>query len=157
MFETSRRDFIFGLGAVALFPLERTEPDLILYNGNLWTVDKHLPRAEAVAISAGRFVAVGSNEDVLRLAAARSRKIDLGMKTAVPGFIDAASSGRSHLRRVDCDCGLSPQFRLRSANAPPKPNPQNGSWALSMTTPRHPKDGCSISRTSMKPCPTTRF
>lgn len=107
MFETSRRNFIFGLGALALFPLERTEPELILYNGNFWTVNPQQPRAEAVAISRGRFLAVGSNEDVLRLAAGPSRKIDLGMKTVLPGFIDAhthpAESGRLHLRQVDCD------------------------------------------------------
>jgi predicted amidohydrolase YtcJ len=107
MFETSRRNFILGLGAVALFPLERTEPDLILYNGNFWTVNPQQPRAEAVAISRGRFLAVGSNEDVLRLAAGTSRKIDLGLKTVLPGFIDAhchpAVSGRMHLRQVDCD------------------------------------------------------
>ena len=132
MFETSRRNFVFGLGALALFPLERTEPDLILYNGNFWTVDPRLPRAEAVAISGGRFLAVGSNEDVLRLAAGRSRKIDLGKKTVVPGFIDAhchpASSGRSHLRRVDCDlrsiAAIQAALRERAAKTPP------GEWVL---------------------------
>src|SRR4029077_14151504 len=95
------------MGALALSPLERTEPDLILYNGNFWTVDPRLPRAEAVAISRGRFLAVGSNEDVLRLAAGNTRKVDLGRKTVLPGFIDAnthpAESGRLHLRQVDCD------------------------------------------------------
>ena len=89
MLETSRRDFVRGLSALALFPLERTEPDLILYNANFWTVDPHLPQAQAVAISRGRFLAVGSNEEVLHLAAGTSRKIDLEMKTVVPGFIDA--------------------------------------------------------------------
>jgi len=74
MFETSRRNFIFGLGALALFPLERAEPDLILYNGNFWTVNPQQPQAEAVAISRGRFLAVGSNEDVLHLASGISRK-----------------------------------------------------------------------------------
>jgi predicted amidohydrolase YtcJ len=107
MFEFSRRNFLLGMGALALSPLERTEPDLILYNGNFWTVDPRLPRAEAVAISRGRFLAVGSNEDVLRLAAGNTRKVDLGQKTVLPGFIDAhthpAESGRLHLRQVDCD------------------------------------------------------
>jgi hypothetical protein len=73
MFNTSRRDFVLTLGAFALFPFERTEPDVILYNGNFWTVDPRNPRAQAVAISGGRFVAVGSDEDVLRLAAGRSQ------------------------------------------------------------------------------------
>ena len=39
MEKSSRGDFMRGLGAFALTPLARTEPDLILYNGNIWTVD----------------------------------------------------------------------------------------------------------------------
>ena len=107
MYETTRREFLYAMGAFALLPFERTEPDLILYNGNFWTVDPRNPRAQAVAISGGRFIAIGSNEDVLNLAAGRSRKVDLGQKTVLPGFIDAhthpAESGRLHLRQVDCD------------------------------------------------------
>ncbi len=59
MLDCSRRKFIYGLGSFALLPFLRAqEPDLILYNGNIWTVDGKQPRAEAVAISSGRFVAV---------------------------------------------------------------------------------------------------
>ncbi len=83
------------------------EPDLILYNGHFWTVDPRMPRAQAVAIDGERFLAVGSNDDVLHLASVRTRKIDLGQKTVLPGFIDAhthpAEAGRLHLRQVDCD------------------------------------------------------
>ncbi|HEX3681716.1 MAG TPA: amidohydrolase family protein, partial [Bryobacteraceae bacterium] len=86
---------------------QHTEPDLILHNGNFWTVDPRMPRAQAVAISGGRFLAVGSNDDVLHLASVRTRKIDVGQKTVLPGFIDAhthpAEAGRLHLRQVDCD------------------------------------------------------
>jgi predicted amidohydrolase YtcJ len=107
VFETSRRDFLATLGAFTLMPLERTEADLILHNGNFWTVDPGAPRAQAVAISGGRFLAVGSNDEILALASARSRKIDLGKKTVLPGFIDAhahpASSGVEQLRMVACD------------------------------------------------------
>ena len=107
MANTSRREFVLTLGAFALLPFERTEPDLILYNGNFWTVDPRNPRAQAVAISGGRFLAVGSNDDVLNLAVGNSRKVDLGEKTVLPGFIDAhthpAQSGLLHLRQVDCD------------------------------------------------------
>lgn len=132
MHETTRRDFLFTMGAFALFPLERTEPDLILYNGNFWTVNPRAPRAEAVAISAGQFVAVGSNEDVLNLAAGRSRKVDLGQKTVLPGFIDAhthpAEAGRLHLRQVDCDlrsiAAIQAALRERAAKTP------SGQWVL---------------------------
>jgi len=103
----TRRNFLLGLGAFALLPLQRTEPELILYNGNIWTVNPLLPRAQAVAISGGRFLAAGSNDDVLHLAVGRSRKIDLGGKTVLPGFNDAHShpieSGVEHLRMVACD------------------------------------------------------
>jgi len=106
----SRREFIYGLGAAAalhFFQLQRTEPDLILYNGNIWTVNQRVPKAQAVAISDGRFLAVGSNDEVLALAAGNAKKVDLGGKRVLPGFIDAhshpAQAGLSHLRMVDCD------------------------------------------------------
>ena len=131
MFETSRRNFLFGLGAFGLFPLERSEPDLILYNGKFWTVDPRLPEAQAVAIVDGRFVAVGSNEEVLHLAAGSSRKVDLAMKRVLPGFIDAhchpAVSGRMHLRQVDCDLrsisAIQAALRGRASRTP------SGQWS----------------------------
>jgi predicted amidohydrolase YtcJ len=97
-----------GMGSLLALPLLRKEePEIILYNGNIWTVDEAQPRAQAVAISGSRFFAVGSNEDVLQLATARTRKLDLGFKTVLPGFNDAHShpveSGVEHLRRVACD------------------------------------------------------
>ena len=88
---TSRREFLGALTAFSLFPLEQETPDLILYNGNILTVNDREPRAEAVAIARDRFLAVGSDSDVLNLASAASRKIDLGGKTVTPGFIDAHS------------------------------------------------------------------
>ena len=129
---TTRRDFLAGLGAFALLPLARTEPELILYNGNLWTVDPLLPRAQAVAISGGRFLAVGSNDDVLHLAAGRSRKIDLGGKAVLPGFNDAHShpveSGVEHLRMVACDkdsiLAIQSALRQRAGKTPA------GQWVL---------------------------
>lgn len=105
--ETSRRSFLFGLSVFALLPLARIEPETILYNGNIWTVNEEMPRAQAVAISGGRILAVGSNDEVLGLAAGLSRKVDLGGKTVVPGFNDAhahpCESGVLHLRMVACD------------------------------------------------------
>jgi len=132
MFEISRRNFVVGLGALAIFPLEKAEPDLILHNGNFWTGNSRLPRAQAVAISGGRFLAVGSSDEVLHLAAGKSRKVDLGGKTALPGFIDAhchpAVSGRMHLRQVDCDlrsiAAIQGALRDRAAKTPP------GEWVL---------------------------
>ncbi len=127
MSETSRRNFLATLGAFTLMPLEQEEPDLILHNGNFWTVNPRAPRAEAVAISDGRFLAVGTNDEILAFATSRSRKIDLGKKTVLPGFIDAhshpAMSGRLHLRQVDCDLrsikAIQSALRERAAKTPP--------------------------------------
>lgn len=82
-------------------------PETILYNANIITVDAKTPYVEAIAIEGDRITAVGQNEEILRLAGARTKKIDIGGKTITPGFIDAHShpaySGRAHLRNVDCD------------------------------------------------------
>ena len=132
---TSRRDFLRGLGGIALAPpffLDRTEPDLILFNGNVLTVDQRRPRAQALAIADGRFVAVGGNDRVRALATSRTKKINLEGKTVVPGFIDAhthpAVAGRMHLRQVDCDLrsigAIQAAIRERAAKTPP------GEWVL---------------------------
>jgi predicted amidohydrolase YtcJ len=63
-------------------------PDLILFNGNIVTVDAAFSYAEAVAIREGRFTAVGSNDDVRRLAGAGTKQIDLRGRTVVPGLGD---------------------------------------------------------------------
>lgn len=103
----SRRDLLYGFSGLALLPFLRAqEPDMVLYNGSFWTVDDKQPRAQAVAISGGWFTAVGSNEEILRLATGRSRKLDLAGKTVLPGFIDAHAhpvvAGREHLKMVAC-------------------------------------------------------
>ncbi|MBI2820988.1 MAG: amidohydrolase family protein, partial [Acidobacteria bacterium] len=64
-------------------------PDKILHNGKIVTVDKDFSMAEAVAIKDGRFLAVGSNAEILPLAGARTEKIDLGGKTVLPGLRDS--------------------------------------------------------------------
>ena len=126
----SRREFLCGLsamGAISLFPMERTEPQLILYNGNFWTVDARQPKAQAVAVSSGRFLAIGSNEEVLGLALGNAKKLDLGGKTVLPGFIDAHShpveAGLAHLRMIDCDlrsiADILQALRDRAAKTPP--------------------------------------
>jgi hypothetical protein len=54
----------------------------------LHTMDAAQPAAQAVAISGARFLAAASNPDILRLATVRTRKMDLGGETVVPGFVD---------------------------------------------------------------------
>jgi predicted amidohydrolase YtcJ len=63
--------------------------DLVLYNGNVWTVDPAHPRAEGVAVQGTRIQKVGSNREVLALRGAGTRAIDLQGKLLLPGFNDA--------------------------------------------------------------------
>src|SRR5215471_12538835 len=63
-------------------------PDVILSNGKIITVDNKFSIGQAVAVRGDRIVAVGSNQDVTRLAGPNTRRIDLQGKAVVPGFID---------------------------------------------------------------------
>ena len=99
----SRRDFIrlsgtglagltctqwpIGIAAAALSAPQ--EPDLIVFNAKVFTVDPIVPQAEAFAVKAGRFVAVGSTDDVKSLAGKQTQTFDAQQATIVPGFIDA--------------------------------------------------------------------
>ena len=79
-------------------------PDLIFSNANIITVDSRFRKAEAVAIAGDRIVEVGKNEEVLRRAGPNTRRVDLGGKTVVPGFIDA------HVHAVHVGVSFLPGF-----------------------------------------------
>jgi predicted amidohydrolase YtcJ len=67
----------------------RMDVDLILVNGNVYTVNEKQPRAEAIAVRNQRIVFVGSNQDAKKLRSDKVRIVDFGGKTVVPGFTDA--------------------------------------------------------------------
>ncbi|MEK6409349.1 MAG: amidohydrolase [Acidobacteriota bacterium] len=62
--------------------------DLILRNGLIYTVDPTNTMTEAVAIRGGKFVFVGSNQDVKRYKGKQTRVIDLKGQFVLPGFND---------------------------------------------------------------------
>ncbi len=64
-------------------------PDLILVNGKFATLDRANPQADAVAIQDGRFVGVGTRQDIMKLAGTQTRVIDLNGRRAIPGLIDS--------------------------------------------------------------------
>lgn len=63
-------------------------PDAIYHGGKVVTVDGQFSIQQAFAVQGERFVAVGSNADILKLAGAQTRKIDLGGATVIPGLTD---------------------------------------------------------------------
>lgn len=101
-----------GLGIVAA-PQAQAQPaaagagavaDLIVTNARVITVDPSMSRAEAFAVKDGRFIAVGTNADILNLAGPQTRRIDAAGATVTPGFID-------------CHCHVSGVGELYSVNA----------------------------------------
>jgi predicted amidohydrolase YtcJ len=64
------------------------DPDLVVFNAKVYTMDSGTPRAEAFAVSGGRFVAIGSTAGVRSLAGKRTQTLDAKGMTVVPGFTD---------------------------------------------------------------------
>jgi predicted amidohydrolase YtcJ len=69
-------------------PAASAPADLVLVNGKILTVDANDSVAEAVAISGGRIVAVGTSEAIKRRVGNGTRLVDLRGRTATPGLID---------------------------------------------------------------------
>src|SRR5437762_9345968 len=63
--------------------------DLVLKNGNIYTVSDKQPHAEAVAVKGDRIVFVGSNSAAKKFEGPNTRIIDLHGATTVPGITDA--------------------------------------------------------------------
>ena len=92
---------VFGTSAVA----DPTDPaDSVYVNGRIYTADDERSWSEAVAIRDGRFVAVGSNEDVKKFIGSRTHVEDLQSKMAMPGIHDSHShlSKSGHLFLYAC-------------------------------------------------------
>ncbi|HWC78067.1 MAG TPA: amidohydrolase family protein [Blastocatellia bacterium] len=94
------------------FSQSKTAADLILVNGRIWTGVASKPWAEAVASRGERLIAVGSNDEIRKLASGNTRVIDLAGKLALPGFIDDHThfiDGGFHLLSVQLRDASTPQ------------------------------------------------
>jgi len=107
--------------------------DLVVLNGNVLTQDERLASAEAFAVKGGRFVAVGSSDDISNLVAqGRTQVIDAAGMTVLPGFIDAHSHpsyvGLSELKNVNTNLGsiarIQQALREKASRTPP------GEWIV---------------------------
>ena len=119
-FRRSRRDFInltgAGVAGLMTVPLLGTtasaqtlraavaaaqDPDLIVINARVYTVDTSAPSAEAFAISGDKFSAVGSTIDIQSLAGPNTQTFDAQGMTVVPGFIDCHNHARGETLLYD--------------------------------------------------------
>jgi predicted amidohydrolase YtcJ len=122
-------------------------PDLVLVNGRVYTIDDAQPRAEAFAVKSGRFLAVGSSDEVRNLVGRGTQVIDAGGMTVVPGFIDAHchASGIAELVNVNANVGsiaeIQEAMRRRAAETP------SGHWVIaSMYDDTKLREGRPITR-----------
>ncbi|MDI6449134.1 amidohydrolase [Anaerobaca lacustris] len=69
--------------------LHAAGPELIVRNARIATVDPAFSIREAMAVEDGRIVAVGGNDEVLRLRTAATEVLDLGGRMVMPGLIDS--------------------------------------------------------------------
>ena len=80
---------------------------IVVKNANIMTMDGDQPKAESLAMAHGRFVGVGSNEDIEGLIGPGTKVVEMGGKTVLPGFIDGhihvLNSGVRHVMAADCD------------------------------------------------------
>ena len=84
--------------------------DMILRDGRITTLDRTNPEAQAIAIRGGLVEAIGTTEEIMRLASNDTQVIDLGGKRVIPGLNDS----HTHLIRG----GLNYNMELRWEGVP---------------------------------------
>src|SRR6201996_133234 len=67
--------------------------DTILFNGKILTVDKDFSMPQALAIAHGEVLATGTSAAIRKLAGAKTKLIDLGGRTVIPGLTDGHIHG----------------------------------------------------------------
>src|SRR3954463_4207285 len=140
---TTRRELLGLAGASLASPAliaqqqrssATADPDLVVFNGRVITVDSGQSRAEAFAIKNGRFLAVGSNADIRNLIRQGAPSWDARGATIVPGFIDTHNHANGTVLLYEVLVGnpfevefvavdsIIQKLRARAAQTPP------GSW-----------------------------
>ena len=110
----------------------RPAADLIITNAKIWTVDKSLPTAQAVAVIGDRIVAVGSDTDVDAWHGPQTHVFDAGGKLLLPGFNDAHVhfvSGGMQLDNIQLNDASTPEEFARRIGERAKATPK-GEWIL---------------------------
>lgn len=77
-----------GTAPAAAAAVDAADPDLVVFNAVVYTVDSRAPRAEAFAVKGGRFIVVGSTEQIKGLTRKGTQTFDARRMTIVPGFTD---------------------------------------------------------------------
>lgn len=101
---------LFTLFGTSVFG-QKFAADLVVVNANIRTMDTVRPAARSIAVSRGKIIAIGSDDDTKALIGPKTRVIDAGGKLVLPGFNDA------HVHFLETGAQLS-AVDLRSAKTP---------------------------------------
>jgi hypothetical protein len=91
----------FFIFLTLLLPVRMQAQVQVLYNAKIFTANRNMPFAEAVAIRNGIFIAVGTTEEVKQKAGHRAVMTDMKGQVILPGFVD------SHIHSIDGGYGLT--------------------------------------------------
>jgi predicted amidohydrolase YtcJ len=107
--------------------------DTVLFNGKILTVDKDFSTQQALAIAHGEVLATGTTAAMKKLADGRTRLIDLGGRTVIPGLTDghihgirAAQTFATEVNWIGVPSLKEALEKIRRAAAAQKP----GSWIV---------------------------
>lgn len=81
--------FVVLLSLATSSPGQGAPPDLILYNGKIFTSSQTNLYVQALAISGERIMLAGNSAKIQSLAGPHTKEIDLGGRTVIPGINDA--------------------------------------------------------------------
>ncbi len=82
---------IGGLASIAASAADKAKDvkaDVVYRNGFVYTVDGVRSRAEAFAVKDGKFIAVGSNDDMKAVTGENTKTVDLKGRMVMPGLVD---------------------------------------------------------------------
>lgn len=121
--------------------------DLVFTNGSIFTVDAARSWAQALAVSNGKIVFVGSDAQAKKYIGAKTKVFDLNKRMVLPGFHDThvhLSEGGVEINQVSLE-GISNvdeiAERIKSfvKNHPKETWIQGGNWALTLFPKANPK------------------
>lgn len=76
-------------GSIDRVPAAGDPADVVYLGGDVLTMDPELPRADALATTGGRIVAIGDTADIEALVGPDTRVVELDGSTLLPGFVDS--------------------------------------------------------------------
>ena len=80
---------VTALGGNAVVTAKTSPPDLVIFNGKIFTSDAEHPYVQGLAVRGERIIAIGDSRTIKSMAGAGTRRIDLGGRTVIPGINDA--------------------------------------------------------------------